>query len=342
LSTRRVTGLTAPVQIERFDPVSDHARLRSCYQILTAAARLDTPELPERPFAGFTNWWAHGHDGNPRQTWLATDDAGAPAGCYLLTLPRRENTDLAKCVLIVPPGGRRAGTGTALLAHCADQARQAGRSRLSAEARDGSAGAAFAAAAGATSGIADLTYLLAVDDALAGRAAALRPAAAERSAGYHLQTWLGVTPAEYLNDLAAVSAAYADAPRDKGLEAEILGAGQIAEMEQLAAHTGWRLYSAGARHDETGQLAAITQAGIDAEVPGWAFQSLTAVLPGHRGHRLGLLVKLAMLELLAEREPDLRHILTGNADGNVQMLAINASLGFELSSVGRTWELALT
>jgi GNAT superfamily N-acetyltransferase/RimJ/RimL family protein N-acetyltransferase len=329
------------VPIKRFDPESDETSLRRCYEIMTAAGRLDSPELPGRTFAGFTNWWAHGHDANPRQTWLATSDAGEPVGCYLLTLPERENTDLAKCVLAVLPARRRAGSGTALLAHCAGQARLAGRARLSGEARDGSPAAAFAAAAGATSGIADLTYLLMVDEVLASRVATLRPAARQRSDGYHLDTWLGVTPPEYLDDLAAVSAAYADAPRDEGMEPEIFGAEQIARMEQLSVRAGWRLYSAGARHDQTGELAAITQAGTDPQIPGWGFQSLTAVRPGHRGHRLGLLVKLAMLDLLAEHEPALQRIMTGNSDGNEHMLAINAALGFELSSVQRAWELAL-
>jgi RimJ/RimL family protein N-acetyltransferase len=50
----------------------------------------------------------------------------------------------------------------------------------------------------------------------------------------------------------------------------------------------------------------------------------------HRGHRLGLLAKIAMLELLAEREPQLTRILTGNADGNERMIAINADLGFRV------------
>jgi hypothetical protein len=36
-----------------------------------------------------------------------------------------------------------------------------------------------------------------------------------------------------------------------------------------------------------------------------------------------------MLEWLAEREPQLTQILTGNSDANEHMIAINAALGFE-------------
>ena len=49
----------------------------------------------------------------------------------------------------------------------------------------------------------------------------------------------------------------------------------------------------------------------------------------HRGHRLGLLVKTAMLEWLAEAEPQLERIDTGNAAVNRWMIAINTALGYE-------------
>jgi RimJ/RimL family protein N-acetyltransferase len=50
----------------------------------------------------------------------------------------------------------------------------------------------------------------------------------------------------------------------------------------------------------------------------------------HRGHRLGLLVKTAMLEWLAVAESALERIVTGNAAVNRHMIAINEELGYEL------------
>ena len=50
----------------------------------------------------------------------------------------------------------------------------------------------------------------------------------------------------------------------------------------------------------------------------------------HRGHRLGLLVKTAMLDWLAEAEPAIERIETGNAAANDHMIAVNDVLGFEL------------
>ena len=63
--------------------------------------------------------------------------------------------------------------------------------------------------------------------------------------------------------------------------------------------------------------------------------------PKHRGHRLGLLVKIAMLDLLAAHQPAVRHIETGNAGGNAHMIAINEQLGFTVAGVRRDWALDL-
>jgi GNAT superfamily N-acetyltransferase len=335
--------LTVVVLIERFDPAAEPGRTPSCYQIVAACDRLDDPSLPVRSLETFAAWWTHGFGGSPRQCWLASDSPGAEVvGCYLLMLPDRENLAMAECALYVAPGARRSGRGRELLAHCASQAQQAGRSRLSAETRDGSPGAAFAAALGATSGITEVLRLLAVDAALAARLPALRTAAEQRASGYTLLTWLGETPPEYLEDSARLSAAMADAPRDEGVELELWDADRITRAERTQIEVGQRIYCVAAMHKETGRLSAITQIGTDPGTPAWGFQSLTAVLPDHRGHRLGLLVKVAMLEQLIADRPDVTRIMTGNAGANEHMIAINEQLGFEVGSVHRRWEMDLS
>jgi hypothetical protein len=42
-----------------------------------------------------------------------------------------------------------------------------------------------------------------------------------------------------------------------------------------------------------------------------------------------MLLKLAMLERLAEAEPERRWIITGNAETNQHMIAINEALGYQ-------------
>jgi RimJ/RimL family protein N-acetyltransferase len=67
---------------------------------------------------------------------------------------------------------------------------------------------------------------------------------------------------------------------------------------------------------------------VDPAIPDWGFQMLTAVTREHRGHRLGLLVKIAMLELLAAEEPQVERIETFNAESNGHMIAVNEALGY--------------
>jgi GNAT superfamily N-acetyltransferase len=333
------------VHFEQFDPLTDIQRLRACHQMMEAARPADHPSLPPQSFEGFTSWWAHG--GGRQQSWLARDDSGEPVGCYLLTLPEWENTTMAGCGLVVTPARRRAGYGTTLLAHCADRARRASRSRLTStsatrtKVRDGSPGAAFAAASGARSGLAEVIRTQDISAGLLAGLASLRADAQQRSSDYESLSWLGASPEEHIAQVTRVIAAMSDAPRDAGVQPQTWDAGRVRRLEEIATAHGLRLYSVAARHSATGDFAALTQITTDPGTPGWGIQQITAVLPQHRGHRLGLRIKIAMLELATGHEPSLRRILTGNADSNEHMTAINAQLGYAVSDVYRSWDLGL-
>lgn len=336
--------LATGVRLEQFDPAADSARLRACHQIMEAARPIDHPALPPQSSDGFANWWGLGE---PQQSWLASDDSGEPVGCYRLMLPERENTAVAFCGLVVSPARRRAGAGTALLAHLAAQASRAGRSRLAIpdatrlKPRDGSAGAAFAAAAGASGGLAEHIRTQEISADLLARLPGLRADADQHAVGYELLSWSGAIPDEQAGPVARVRNALADAPRDAGVQPQIWDAGRVRAAQASVLAHGLRLHSVAARPPGTGDIAALTQVTTDPQTPGWATQQLTAVLPEHRGHRLGLLVKIAMLELLSRQEPGIRRVLTGNAESNEHMSAINAQLGYQLSATYRAWELDL-
>ena len=132
-----------------------------------------------------------------------------------------------------------------------------------------------------------------------------------------------------------------DAPRDTGVQPQVWDAGRIRKSEEIAIEHGLCFYSVAARHDATGDFAALTQVATDPGMPGWGIQQMTGVLPQHRGRRLGMLIKIAMLELVSGHEPGIRRILTGNAESNEHMIAINAQLGYQVSDVYRSWELDL-
>ena len=72
-----------------------------------------------------------------------------------------------------------------------------------------------------------------------------------------------------------------------------------------------------------------------------AHQWNTLVLREHRGRRLGLLVKLAALRLLAREEPQATRVVTWNAQENAPMIAVNEALGFRVAGGSTAWSLAL-
>ncbi|QTO37165.1 GNAT family N-acetyltransferase [Tessaracoccus sp. MC1865] len=90
-----------------------------------------------------------------------------------------------------------------------------------------------------------------------------------------------------------------------------------------------RIYRAVVRHLPTGDLVALSEMHVDRANPlAFVDQWDTIVLPDHRGHRLGMLVKAANLIQVRDKEPNARAILTWNAEENRHMLQVNEALGF--------------
>jgi RimJ/RimL family protein N-acetyltransferase len=336
--------LAAVVIFEEFDPLNEPAVL-ACHALTEAGRPVDHPHLPVLSLEGFRNWWFHGDD--RQHNWLARAESGEPVGCYQLVLPDRENRDLAFGGLFIAPARRRAGAGTALLAHCAEQATKAGRVRLAStgatrtKVRQESAGAAFAAARGATTGLPEVIRIQEVTPDLLARLGPMRADAQSHAAGYVLLSWTGATPDAHLEQVARVSDAMSDAPREAGVEPETVDAERVRTWEQASIANGVRMYSVAARERATGEFAALTQLSMYAGTDDWANQGDTVVRPQDRGHRLGTLVKIAMLDLVTRHEPGVRYILTGNAQSNVHMAAINERLGYRAADVYWSWELDL-
>ena len=75
-------------------------------------------------------------------------------------------------------------------------------------------------------------------------------------------------------------------------------------------------------------LVAYTDIVVTVHESERAYQWGTLVRPDHRGHRLGLAVKVANLRLLQETQPQITTVVTFNADVNAPMVAVNEQLGF--------------
>src|SRR5215472_2283457 len=326
------------MRTERFDPAIDAAAVRACHDIHLAEWRADGVRRAPMSPRMFQAWLRYGWTETPPQAWLARGDDGEVCGWYALTMSERENRHLASVLPVVAPARRRAGLGTALLRHAADRARQNGRTLLTGHSQENSAGAAFARSLGARHRLTGVFWALHPRSLPAGRLAALRDKIAPAAAGYSLVSWEGPTAEDRLVQVAALFDVEADAPRAAGEDTPGWDAARVrAEDDRIAAQRR-RFYTVAAREYRTGRLVAITQLGVD-PLDGSAFQELTAVAGPHRGHRLGLLVKVAMVQLLAAHEPQLTQIVTLTAEDNEHMNAINAELGFEVLERQLSWEL---
>jgi GNAT superfamily N-acetyltransferase len=327
------------MRIERWDP-ADETTAMAVYEAHLAAHLVDEADDPPMSAGTFCLFLREGFDKTPGEVWFAADDDAGVVGYYRMRLYDLENLDRAGGGPVVHPAVRRRGYGRALLQHEALRAAANGRSVLTGQVVAGSAGEAFAAAAGATPGLVEVRRVQYLAKIEAGTVAELRRAAARAAAGYSLVNWTGDVPERYLGPLAHVINAFADAPRDENVQPATWDADRLRERTGAHVRAGLlRNRSVAAVHDATGEMAAYTGVIVDPEAPSWGFQELTAVTRAHRGHRLGLLVKTAMLELLAEAEPQLEFIMTGNAAANDHMIAVNEQLGYQVAGPGwRSYE----
>jgi GNAT superfamily N-acetyltransferase len=327
------------MHIERVD-LADEASIRACDEAFLAAQRADCPGEPELTGSVFRGWLTVGWGGDPREVWLAPGQAGGAAGWYRLELPERENQGRGYLELVVHPEERRRGVGTALLRHAAARAAEHGRSVLSGPARDGTPGDAFARAAGAEAGLVEVQRVQDLRTLDEDRIAGLREQAERAAAGYSLVSWTGPVPEEFIEQAAALYAAMNDAPHSPGEEPAAWDERRVREDEARRPVYGTRDYTVVVRHDASGELAALSVVVVDPADPGWGHQAITAVTRKHRGHRLGLLVKVAMMDWLATAEPQVERIATWNARSNSHMIAVNEALGYTvLGPPATTWLL---
>jgi len=174
---------------------------------------------------------------------------------------------------------------------------------------------------------------------------AARLAAATDHAGdaYVVHRWTGPTPAEFRDDIATLNTRMStDAPQ-AGLDEpeDVWTAERLAEHEALTTADGTTLLTCAVLDQDEGRLVGFTQLAVPTDIRRPVDQYDTLVLREHRGHRLGMLLKLANLAHLQQQRPGHPSVLTWNADENRHMLAVNEDLGFAPIGYEGAWRLDL-
>lgn len=277
----------------------------------------------------------YGDDGEPGRHFLVRD-GDADVGLVAIETTEHDNRDLAWLGVAIRPRARRRGFGSVALELALGECARAGRPSVLLYGWESEAMRAFAGRGGFSERGLEVRRLQKLEGTAAetDRFVSLHAEAAPHAVDYELVRITGYTPEELLPELAEVTAAINDAPLE-GLEMEDdrFDAGRVRDYEHARIASGFRFRRVLARHRGTGALAGHSVVVVDSEQPAWGEQHDTAVLPAHRGHRLGLLLKTEMLIWLADEEPQLRRVLTENMASNRPMIAVNELLGQQV--VGR-------
>lgn len=180
---------------------------------------------------------------------------------------------------------------------------------------------------------------------LAGDAlAALETEALEKSGEqYELLHWTDRCPDGLAQQLAVLmSRMSTDTPVGAlNYDEESWDVARVRHVEDTWQKAGLASLVAGARHRATGELAAYSVLQVSDAKPWLANQDDTLVASHHRGHRLGMLVKILNIRRLLAGYPGVERIITFNAAENDHMLAINVALGFRPEGYDGEWQKAL-
>ncbi len=291
---------------------------------------------------------ARPESGERTELWYGAVD-GEPVACGELVLPVLDNADNASIDVRVLEERRRRGYGSQLLAHLAARARDEGRKRLYAEVVEPlegdavPAGVMFARAHGARPVLFEIRRMLDLRSLDEARLAQLYDDATQHAVGYSLVQWVDRAPDDIVDDLAVLKGRMSvDVPmEDMSWDAEAYDAARVRALEELVLQRRRRAIVTAARHDGTGQLVGYTDIGVNIDRPRVAYQWDTIVQSAHRGHRLGMLMKLANLDLLRRTIDGVEIVNTWNAGINEHMIAVNEAMGFRPADQERQWQLDL-
>lgn len=279
-----------------------------------------------------------------RRLFLGRTSSGDVAGAAQVRLQKKDNRHVADLGISVRPSFRRLGFGRALVERAQECASANGRTvhlcdtygRLaSLESRD----ARFAVAAGFTHARTEIRREMRLPLGTA-RIEDLERANAEAGKGYELVSWWGSCPDDLVESRARLAwTLTADEPHG-GLDVEAVqfDVDRIRRWERDLRNAGRQLVCTGAVDEVTGELAAVTEIGLPRQGEDLAYQFGTVVAREHRGHRLGILVKLANLKLIDGHTAAPRRICTWNAESNEHMIRLNEELGFEIVGKAFNWQ----
>lgn len=322
-----------PLNVKDDDDIAQLVALRSAQQ------HVDSPQWPVWD-AEVTR--ASVRTSNPIigvENWVGVLDGTLIAFVDML-FPRNENLQNVHFEGIVHPSCRGRGIGATMYDHVCSRAQRHNRGKLSTtalasldsqgEVLDGP-GIRFCQQRGLSQVLSNIRRQIDMDTVSPQHLAQLRSNCEESGSAYRLVTWMDTADEQYAADLAYLQGRMAtDSPRENlDWEATPQDVRRWRGVETMALRRKRTTYYAAAVHRESDRLVAWTSIMFNKHQREHAMQQTTIVDPQHRGHRLGMAIKVTNIEAVRRNEPALRYIHSENAASNRHMVAINDALGFE-------------
>ncbi len=262
---------------------------------------------------------------------VSRDDDGRVIGGAWAELPQKDNRTFAYVEVFVIPASRRRGHGSALVEALSAACRAAGRTSMLGEATWGldeqdAPARQFAENLGFALDIMDAHRELLLPATLPSLV--IDPA-------YELRSWRGECPDDLIEGYAHVRRLMVqEAPSGNAhLENEYWDQARV-RSEEVKWATSGRIPQVSVAIASDGSVVGHTQLLFpdnSVEVYQWD----TLVLPSHRGHGLGLALKVHTMHEAADLLEGRRRIHTHNAASNAPMIAVNEAMGFrQVSWVG--------
>ena len=318
------------ILISEVDPV-DQATLRAFWETEQDSVHADRRHAIPRTWERLVAMVSHRND-SYRRTLLVARDGDAVVGACDLGGSTTDNLHLADLEIHVRPERRRHGIGRALYDDASVRLRADGRTSVCGEVfvPPGSDGAGVAAYEFATvlgfEKVHSEDHLLLDLPMPAEEVDRLRAKA--DAAAYDVLTWAGPCPDEHVEAFCEMQTRMStDVPiGDIDYEPVVVDAERLRAREQRVFRSYDGITSV-ARRRADGVFGGYSQLFLPHGTDD-VYQDDTLVMPEHRGHRLGTLLKLATLEVLQRERTERVAIHTDTAVDNHAMQATNRDFGF--------------
>jgi GNAT superfamily N-acetyltransferase/predicted GNAT family acetyltransferase len=313
--------------VHEWDPrTASSAEIASLLTTLNAVLAADLPQDPPWRETSLREYLAEVMPGERRISWLAQAEpsAAGEVGAVLGQVHVLLLGDIGVLEVLVHPSVRRSGLGRDLVLRAARRVYQEGFRSIGVEVVGDTPAVAFYESLGFTREYVETRSVL---DLTSVDWAELTDMATGIGAGYHLGFYPGGPPDDLIESYARAKAEVRDVD-DGELRPSSYDPERLRDSLDTLHRRGMKPYIVLAQHEQSGEVAGLTEVVVPAQHPTRADQYDTIVGQDHRGYGIDRAIKARMLLELRSAEPELVEVQTWNAQANESMLKVNAELGY--------------